>query len=346
MTNTPVPRSACACALFAAACALPVARAPAQQPAVHAQQKPADGAPAKAPAGMVWIRGGRFWMGSQNGDADAPLHEVELDGFWLDATEVTNAQFAAFVAATHFVTDAEKKPSVEDLPDLPEAQRVAGSLVFAPPPKQVDLRDFRQWWQFVAGADWRHPEGPLSTIAGKDDHPVVHVSWRDAQAYCKWAGKRLPTEAEWEFAARGGLDRKTYVWGDEQTPGGKWPANIWQGQFPTRNELADGYATTCPVRAFPANGFGLYGVSGNVWEWCADFYRPDGYGDPHRVAKNPQGPPDSNDPAEPGAVKRVMRGGSFLCSDVYCLGYEPGTRMKSSPDTSLCHTGFRCAKSP
>lgn len=294
---------------------------------------------------MVWIPAGRFWMGSQHGNPDAPLHEVELDGFWIDACEVTNAQFAAFVTATGFITDAEKKPSVEDVPGLPDDQRIAGSLVFSPPPQAVDLREFWTWWKFVPGADWRHPSGPNSSIAGLDDHPVVHVSWRDAQAYAAWAGARLPSEAEWERAARGGLDRKTFAWGDEMLPHGAWQTNIWQGTFPVKNERIDGFATTAPVRAFPPNAFGLYGMSGNVWEWCEDRYRPDSYGDGRTLLRNPQGPATSHDPDEPGMEKRVMRGGSYLCSDAYCLGYQPGTRMKSSPDTSFCHTGFRCVRS-
>ncbi|HLQ37003.1 MAG TPA: formylglycine-generating enzyme family protein, partial [Planctomycetota bacterium] len=272
-----------------------------------------------------------------------PLHRVKLDGFWLDCTEVTNAQFAAFVVATAYVTDAEQQPTAEELPGVPAEQRVPGALVFKQPGGQVDRKEFRQWWQFVPGADWRHPLGPDSKVAQRDDHPVVQVSWRDAQAYCKWAHKRLPSEAEWEYAARGGLDQKRYVWGDEQVPGGKWQANIWQGDFPTRNELGDGYATTAPVRAFAANGFGLFGMSGNVWEWCEDFYRADAYGDGKQCCINPRGPKDGVDAADPDLQQRVMRGGSYLCSDVYCLGYQPGTRMKSSPDTSLCHAGFRCA---
>jgi formylglycine-generating enzyme required for sulfatase activity len=293
--------------------------------------------------GMVWIAGGEAVLGSQVGEPDAPLHRVRLDGFWLDATEVTNAQFARFVAATGYVTDAEKKPSAEEIPGVPEDQLFAGSLVFTPPADAVDLREFWQWWTFLAGADWRHPTGPGSTNVGLDEHPVVHVSWRDANAFAAWAGKRLPTEAEWEFAARGGLDQQRFVWGDDKVPDGVWRTNIWQGKFPTKNTLADGFATTAPVRAFAPNAFGLSGMSGNVWEWCSDFYHPRGYGDGKQVLVNPQGPERSFDPQEPGAVKRVMRGGSFLCSDEYCLGYLPGTRMKSSPDTSLCHTGFRCA---
>ncbi len=293
---------------------------------------------------MVLVPGGRFAMGSQEDEPDAPVHEVEIAPFWLDATEVTNAQFEQFVQATHHVTDAEQVPSAEDVPGLPEDQRVAGSLVFRKPAGQVDLAEYWRWWTFLPGADWRHPEGPGSDLDHRQHHPVVHVSWRDAVAFATWAGKRLPTEAEWEFAARGGLQQRRYVWGDEQCPGNQWRANIWQGAFPCHNELADGYATTAPVRSFAANAYGLYDVSGNVWEWVQDWYRPDGYGDGKQLVRNPTGPADSFDPAEPGVAKRVMRGGSFLCSDVYCRGYEPGTRMKSSPDTSLCHTGFRCAR--
>ncbi|MFN3241277.1 MAG: formylglycine-generating enzyme family protein [Planctomycetota bacterium] len=293
-------------------------------------------------AGMVWVAGGEATLGSQNGDWDAPLHRVKVSGFWMDRTEVTNDQFRAFVLATGYVTDAERKPTKEEVPGVPEDLLVAGSLVFTPPPEAVDLREFWQWWSFVPGADWQHPTGPGSSLDGLGKHPVVHVSWRDATAYAKWAKKRLPTEAEWEFAARGGLDRKRYVWGSEQKVGGKLPANIWNGDFPQNNTAADGYEATAPARSFAANGYGLYGMSGNVWEWCQDWYHPRGYGDGKQVLVDPKGPARSHDPQEPGAQKRVMRGGSFLCSDVYCLGYLPGTRMKSTPDTSLCHTGFRC----
>ncbi|MFO1031278.1 MAG: formylglycine-generating enzyme family protein [Planctomycetota bacterium] len=304
---------------------------------------PPAAASATAPAGMVWIPAGEAMLGSQNGDADAPLHRVRLRGFWLDATEVTNAQFAAFVAATRFVTDAEKKPTAADVPGVPEDQLVAGSLVFTPPPDAVDLREFWRWWSWVPGACWRTPEGPGSTIEGREDHPVVHVSWRDAIAYAKWAGKRLPSEAEWEYAARGGLEQQRYVWGDREPTKDEPRANLWQGTFPHTNTMLDGFRGTAPVRAFAANGYGLFGMSGNVWEWCSDWYHPEGYGDGTQVLVDPQGPATSFDPMEPGAKKRVLRGGSFLCSDAYCLGYLPGTRMKSTPDTGLCHTGFRCA---
>jgi len=302
--------------------------------------------PARVPvdtAGMVWIEGGEAVLGSQTGDADAPLHRVALDGFWIDATEVTNAEFARFVAATGYRTDAERTPTAAELPGVPEDLLVAGSLVFMPPDGATDLAEFWRWWRYVPGACWRQPDGPGSSIEGKEDHPVIHVSHRDALAYCEWANKRLPTEAEWEYAARGGLDQKRYVWGDEARPGDRWMTNIWQGEFPTENTAVDGYLTTAPVLSFPTNGFGLSGMSGNVWEWCADLYHPRGYDVGEDAARNPKGPDASHDPMEPGVVKHVMRGGSFLCSDVYCLGYLPGTRMKSTPDTSLCHTGFRCA---
>lgn len=292
---------------------------------------------------MVWIPPGTFTMGSGNGDPDAPLHQVTLRGFFLDVREVTNAEFERFVKTTGYVTDAERTPTEAELPGVPAEQRVPGGLVFhVPAAANPDLRDFASWWSFVSGACWRHPEGPQSSIAGKAEHPVVQVSWNDATAYAKWARKRLPTEAEWERAARGGLEQARYAWGNEQVPAGRWQANIWQGDFPSRNELGDGFATTAPAGTFAKNGFGLCDMSGNVWEWCQDRYRPDGYGT--GPCTDPKGPDASFDPMEPGADKRVMRGGSFLCSDVYCLGYQPGTRMKSTADTALCHTGFRCAK--
>lgn len=318
-----------------------------EQAAQGQKVQAADPATSRAPVpvstnGMIWVPAGEAMLGSQEGDHDAPLHRVKLSGFWVDETEVTNAQFAAFVKATGHVTTAERVPTKEELPGVPEELLKAGSLVFQPPNDAVDLRQFWTWWNFVEGASWREPDGPGSSIIGREDHPVVHVSWDDAMAYAKWCGKRLPTEAEWEFAARGGLDQKRYVWGDEQRVAGRWQANIWQGEFPRKNTEADGFWTTAPVRAFPKNALGIFGMSGNVWEWCSDWYHPMGYGDPTKLAVDPQGPKDSYDPDEPGAKKRVMRGGSFLCSDVYCLGYLPGTRMKSTPDTSLCHTGFRC----
>ena len=302
-------------------------------------------APGPAPEGMVWVPGGAFYMGDAEFN-DAPVHRVEVDGFWMDKTEVTNAQFARFVAATGYVTVAERAPDPKDFPGVAaeELKGVkAGSIVFTPPENPVDLRNHAQWWRYVPGANWRQPEGPGSGVEGKENFPVVHVSYDDAVAYAKWAGKRLATEAEWEFAARGGLDGKPYAWGDEQKPGGKWPANIWQGHFPNENTAEDGFARAAPVASFAANAFGLHDLAGNVWEWCADWYRPDYYTVSPR--RNPAGPEDSFDPVEPGLPKRVQRGGSFLCSDMYCVRYRPGTRGKGEVTSGASHVGFRCVKS-
>ena len=309
-------------------------------------------------AGMVWVPGGEFTVGSTDPLArmdESPVHRVRVDGFWMDATEVTNAQFSAFVKATGYKTVAERpidweemkkqappgtpKPAAEDL--LP------GSVVFTPTAHAVDLRDYSQWWMWVNGTSWRHPEGPTSTIKGREDHPVVHIAYEDAMAYCAWAGKRLPTEAEWEFAARGGLDGKANIWGDEPVDATK--ANTWQGKFPHRNTAEDGFAGIAPVKSFPANGYGLYDMAGNVWEWCSDLYQQDTYATrsrelgPSGIAINPTGPTRSFDPRNPyEPVVRVIRGGSFLCNDSYCASYRPSARMASSPDTGIIHTGFRC----
>ena len=304
---------------------------------------------AGAPAGMVWVPGGEFWMGTEEPSmSDArPLHRVQLDGFWMDRTEVTNADFARFVAATGYVTVAERPLDPKDFPGVPPEALVPGSIVFAPPAGEVSLQNHLAWWSYVPGASWRHPEGPKSDVASRDRHPVVHVAWEDAVAYCTWAGKRLPTEAEFERAARGGLDRKKYDWGDELRPGGKPQANTWQGRFPAQNSTEDGFAGTAPVASFPANGFGIHDLAGNVWEWCADWYRPDTYAKDaaaNEVAKNPRGPADSFDPAEPGVPKRVQRGGSYLCSDSYCSRYVPGGRGKGATDSGTTHAGFRCVK--
>jgi sulfatase modifying factor 1 len=295
---------------------------------------------------MVWLAGGKFVMGSEEGQTDErPLHEVELDGFWMDKTEVTNEQFEKFVKATGYITIAERKPDAREFPGVPEDKLVAGAIVFSPPPGGApNLQDHMQWWEYVPGANWRHPESPSSDLKGREKHPVIHVSWFDAMAYAKWAGTRLPTEAEWEYASRGGLEKQPYGWGKEQTPGGKWPANIWQGRFPNENTLTDGYRFTSPVASYQPNGYGLYDMAGNVWEWCADWYLPDYYANSSR--RNPQGPDSSYDPNEPGVAKRVTRGGSYLCTDLYCAGYRPAARMKTSPDTGLSHTGFRCVASP
>ncbi len=293
---------------------------------------------------MAWIPGGVFWMGSDDGQADEkPVHQVTVDGFWIDKTEVTNEQFEKFTRATGYVTVAERKPDAKDFPGVPPDKLVAGSVVFRPKPDTVSLENHFVWWEYVAGANWRHPEGPDSTITGREKHPVVHICWFDAQAYAQWAGKRLPTEAEWERASRGGREREPYMWGGEVAPAGKWQANIWQGRFPNENTQSDGYRGTAPVASFTANGYGLCDMAGNVWEWCADWYLPDYY--ENAPAKNPPGPDTSFDPNEPGVAKRVQRGGSYLCSDLYCIGYRPSARMKASPDTGLSHGGFRCVRS-
>jgi formylglycine-generating enzyme len=316
-------------------------------------------APPSGPPGMVWVPGGEFTMGTDSAvgrPEEKPAHRVRVNGFWADATEVTNAQFRAFVEATGYVTTAEKPPDADEVlrqsppgtPRPPPERLVPGSLVFRMTAGPVDLRDYSQWWKWTPGACWKQPNGPGSSIDGRDDHPVVHVSWDDAVAYATWAGKRLPTEAEWEFAARGGLDNKPYTWGDDKPgTGGKWQANIWQGDFPWRNTAADGFADTAPVRSFPPNDYGLYDTAGNVWEWCADWYQRDLYR--QRAGKgpidNPVGPERSNDPARPFVQQRVQRGGSFLCSDEYCTRYRPSARHGGSPDTGMSHVGFRCAKS-
>jgi formylglycine-generating enzyme required for sulfatase activity len=333
-----------------------------------------------APEGMVWIPGGVFWMGSENSQdfPDArPVHKVYVDGFWMDKTEVTNEQFAKFVAATGYVTVVETWPDPSKFEEFkakdfgfqpeylahlafapaigfPGALSWEGirarelhkpfSLVFTQTARAIDPFRYepRDWWRKVAWARWKHPEGPGSDLKGREKHPVVHICYDDAQAYGRWAGKRLPTEAEWEFAARGGLDRKRYLWGDELKPAGKPMANTWQGQFPHHNTLEDGYPGTAPVGSFPANGFGLSDMSGNVWEWCADWYQPR-YQDIF-APRNPKGPEESFDPFEPGIPKRVQRGGSYLCCDNYCKRYMAGGRGKGDPESTGNHIGFRCVK--
>jgi formylglycine-generating enzyme len=301
-----------------------------------------DGAaPGPAPDGMVWIPGGTFWMG-QEGEQFAdtqPIHKVYVDGFWMDRGEVTNRQFRAFVQATGYVTLAERKPTARGLHSAPF------SFVFTAPDTAIDpsKADPMAWWKAVPGADWRHPEGPSSDLTGRGEHPVVHVAYEDALEFCAWANKRLPTEAEWEFAARGGLDRQRFCWGNERNPGGKFLANTWQGPFPSRNTREDGFAGTAPVGSFPPNGFGLFDMAGNVWQWCADWYHPKYYR--FSPPRNPQGPLASFDPNEPGVPKRVQRGGSFLCADEYCMRYLPGARGKGEPGSAANHIGFRCARS-
>ncbi|HYG75681.1 MAG TPA: formylglycine-generating enzyme family protein [Planctomycetota bacterium] len=292
---------------------------------------------------MVWIPGGTFAMGMEGEFADTrPIHKVTVDGFWMDKTEVTNEQFEQFVKETGYLTIAERKPDPKDFPGVPEDKLVAGAIVFSPPKEAIALDDHTQWWQYVPGASWRQPEGPGSSIKGREKFPVVHICWYDAEAFAKWAGKRLPTEAEWEYAARGGLHQKRYSWGEELTPNKKWMANIWQGKFPAENSEEDGSRGVAAVASYAPNGFGLYDMAGNVWEWCADWYRPDYY--EKSPEKNPTGPSDSFDPLEPGMPKKVQRGGSFLCSDLYCIRYLPGARGKGAVDTGLSHTGFRCVK--
>ncbi len=335
------------------------AASPIRAPYTATQENPARPA-TPAPAGMVWIPGGEFSMGTDDptrelcGGTDTmvdarPIHRVYVDGFFMDATEVTNEMFAKFVEATGYVTVAERKPRAEDFPGAPAEALVAGSVVFTPPNKAVPLTNHLAWWSYVPGAHWRQPEGPRSTIQGRERHPVVHVGYDDAEAYARWAGKRLPTEAEWEFAARGGRAGERYPWGAELQPEGKWRANIFEGTFPHKNTAEDGHVATSPVGSFPANPYGLHDVAGNVWEWCSDWYRPDTYA--LRVAeikggvvRNPTGPAryDSYDPQERGAVKRVQRSGSFLCTDQFCTRYMLGSRGKGAPDTGSNHVGFRC----
>ena len=318
----------------------------------------------RAPRGMRWIPGGEFMMGSNSRLAkpnERPAHNVRIHGFWMDRTVVTNAQFAAFVAATGYVTTAERPPSWETLkvqlppgtPRPPDESLVPGAMVFVGTARPVDLEDYSQWWRYLPGASWRHPQGPGSSIIGKEDHPVVQVSYEDAQAYARWAGKRLPTEAEWEFAARGGLKQATYVWGDDFAPQGRKMTNVWEGTgqpFPVINQDGTGVHDTSRVCAFPPNGYGLCDMSGNVWQWVADWYRADAFESPARDPApmiDPQGPRDSYDPDEPGvpenAPKRVIRGGSFLCNQEYCTSYRPSARRGNDPYTSMSHIGFRLA---
>jgi sulfatase modifying factor 1 len=312
-----------------------------------------------APQGMVWIPGGEFSMGASNppDGRDAvgmqettdsrPVHRVLVDGFWMDATEVTNEQFTRFVKATGYVTVAEQTPRAEDFPGAPPETLVPGSVVFRAPHHAVPLGDPYAWWADVNGANWRHPLGPKSSIDGKERFPVVHIAYADAIAYAQWAGKRLPTEAEWEFAARGGLSGKLFPWGDDFTHNGRWMANTHQGHFPDHDTGVDHFAGIAPVAQFPPNGYGLYDAAGNVWEWVSDWYRPDYYAElaaTGTVARNPRGPATPLDPSEPGVKKRVHRGGSFLCTDQYCSRYMVGTRGKGDVGTGTNHLGFRCVR--
>lgn len=312
----------------------------------------------KGPEGMVWIPGGEFTMGSEGGEAkhdEKPPHRVEISGFWLDATPVTNRQFKEFIDATNYITTAEKAPLLEEImaqvppgtPKPPAETLVPASLVFKPSTSPIALTNHFAWWEWKPGADWKHPEGPGSSIVGKEDHPVVHVSWFDAEAYAKWAHKRLPTEAEWEFAAYGGRQNIKYVWGNEEFSEETPQANLWQGQFPYKSSKDKGCFGTTAVKSFPPNPYGLYDMAGNVWQWCFDLYHASHYLKEKQkgTVKDPSGPALSFDPDEPYASKRVHRGGSFLCHQSYCKGYRIAARMKTCPDTSLNHLGFRCAMS-
>ena len=342
------------------------------------RDKAAETSPAPSPGnaarnmaleGMAWIPAGEFWMG---GPSDSPMaelrnklrpgepvctglsggftdcepgHQAHVDGFWMDVTEVTNEQFDKFVRATGYVTVSERKPRPEDFPGADPALLVPGSVVFTAPDSPVMLDNPLQWWRYVPGASWRHPDGPDSLIASRMNFPVVHVAYEDAEAFAKWAGKRLPTEAEWERAARGGLEKKAYPWGDDLLLDGKWQCNAFQGRFPNADAVEDGFKGIAPVRQFAPNAYGLYDVSGNVWEWCSDWFRPDTYQKlGPGISRNPKGPADSFDPDEPGIPKRVQRGGSFLCSNQYCARYLVGTRGKGAIDTGSVHVGFRCVR--
>src|SRR5882672_412306 len=315
----------------------------------------------RGPKDMVWVPGGEFQMGSDHKLSqrnERPAHKVRVTAFWMDRTHVTNAQFAAFVKATGYVTTAERKPDWETIkaqlfpgtPKPPDSALVPGAMVFVGTDRPVPLNDYSRWWAWMPGADWRHPQGPKSSIEGKDDHPVVQVSYEDALAYAKWAGKRLPTEAEWEFAARGGLEQATYAWGDDLVPEGRPMANIWEGKqerFPVVSPKAGGAEGTSPAATFPPNGYGLYDMTGNAWQWVADWYEADFFAAQAKVAKvlDPKGPSESHDPddgsAPANAPKRVIRGGSFLCNVDYCLSYRPSARRGSDPYNPMSHLGFR-----
>lgn len=300
--------------------------------------------------GMRRIEGGRFMMGCDTFYADeAPVRPVKVDSFWIDETPVSNRDFAAFVVATGHVTLAEIAPDPADYPGMDPALAQPGSLVFSPPDAAVPLNDPLQWWAFKLGADWRHPEGSGSSIEGREDHPVVHVAFADAKAYAVWAGKSLPTEAEWEYAARGGLDGADYAWGDDLAPDGVRLAKYWDGAFPHDNHAPEGLKTTAPVRSYPANGYGLFDMIGNVWEWTADWYAATAAPaakSPCCAPLNPRGPRQdaSYDPAAPGhrIGRRVLKGGSHLCADSYCRRYRPAARHPQPIDSATTHIGFRC----
>ena len=309
---------------------------------------------AAAPAAMIAVPGGIFNMGSdRHYREEAPVHRVSVDRFWMDRTPVTNRQFKDFVKATGHVTFAEAAPDPQDYAGTPPDKLYAGSLVFSQPSRPVDQGDFTQWWSLLRGADWRHPYGPRSNINALDNHPVVHVTFADALAYARWAGKDLPTEAEWEFAARGGLDGAEYAWGDVLVPGGRHMANTWQGDFPQRNLGEDGFERTSPVTSFPANGYGLQDMIGNVWEWTTDWYAPRhqaDFGKACCIPQNPRGGSEdgSYDPDLPDIriPRKVIKGGSHLCAPNYCRRYRPAARHAEPVDTSTSHLGFRCVWRP
>jgi len=299
-----------------------------------------EGAPGRAPArNMVWIPAGEFLMGSEDFyPEERPVHRVAVDGFWMDEHPVTVAEFRRFVKDTGYITWAEQAPVAADYPDADPELLVPGSLVFVQPPGPVDLDDVSNWWSWTPGAQWRHPDGPGSTLHGRELHPVTHVVHQDALAYAKWAGKELPTEAQWERAARGGLEGKVFCWGDDFAPSGKMMANTWQGEFPWQNLMLDGFAGTSPVKRFPPNGYGLYDMAGNVWEWTSDFFTPD-----HEDAsERPCCAPARSDVTE----RRVTKGGSHLCAPNYCFRYRPAARQGQAVDTSTSHIGFRCIVTP
>lgn len=293
--------------------------------------------------GMVLIHGGSFEMGSISFADSQPLHQVTLDSFYIDAHEVTNAQFDEFVKATGYLTVAERPLNPEDFPGVDPAMLVPGSAVFKAPKEVQGLQNHLQWWHYEPDANWRQPEGGNSSISKRMNHPVTQIAYQDAEAYARWAGKRLPTEAEWEFAAKAGKHQnETFYWGSEKLENGRWLANIYQGTFPTQNTMDDGYETTSPIKSYPANAYGLYDMEGNVWEWCSDFYRAEYYQFSEKV--NPAGPKDSYDAQEPNTIKRVQRGGSFLCNDQYCERYKAGSRGKGEVNSPTNNVGFRCVK--
>lgn len=312
---------------------------PSRAAAIAGSAASRTGAPATDSVRMVYVTGGSFKMGNTDFADAHPVREVTVSDFWMDEHEVTNAQFARFVASTGYQTVAERPLDPRDFPGVPADMLQPGSAVFTPPSAAAGLHDHLQWWSYVPGASWRHPEGPGSSIIGRESEPAVHIAYEDAEAYAQWVGKRLPTEAEWEYAARAGRSNTTYYWGDEMQPAGQWMANIYQGSFPENDTGEDGYQGVAPVRSYAPNPLGLYDMDGNVWEWCSDYYRPDYYRNAPTL--NPQGPADSHDPQEPGLVKRVQRGGSFLCNEQYCERYIAGSRGKGEVSSGSNNLGFR-----